>query len=286
VTTSGIADTGPRRRRSVLWVPADQPHKIERAARSGADVVVLDLEDAVAPDRKAFARDTAAGALRDVDFGGAERLFRVCNGPTLAADIAAARDADGICLPKVEGPNDLAAAHAGARNMLGRVLPILAISAESPLGVLNTPLLVLAATGVFAWMWGSEDLAAALGCRARQLGEPFAGPLEGARNTTVLLAAVTGAQAIDTVYPLFKDNDGLIAECRTAVEAGFSGKGVIHPGQVAPVNESFTPTPEQIRRAQEVVDAFVNGAGVTALDGQMLDLPHLRAAERMLALAE
>lgn len=277
--------TSARRRRSLLWVPGDQPHKIERAAQSGADVVVLDLEDGVAPDRKAAARDTIAGALRDIDFGGAERLVRVCNSPSLAIDVAAAQGADGLCLPKVERPGDLAAFRSIAHKTLGAVLPILAISAESALGVLSTPLFVAEATSVVAWMWGSEDLATALGCRARQQDGSFAEPLDVARAMTVLLAAATDTQAIDTVYPFFKDHHGLIAECHMAVAAGFSGKGVIHPAQVSVVNEAFTPTAEEVDRAHAVVNAFADGDGVTSIDGHMLDLPHLRAAERLLARA-
>lgn len=274
-----------RPRRSLLWVPGDQPQKIEKAAGSDADVVVLDLEDGVAPDRKEAARDAVAGALRDVAFGSSERLVRVCNGPTLTADVSAAAGADGLCVPKVESPDDLDRVRAVTRGELGRVLPMLAISAESPLGVLSSSSLADAADDVVAWMWGSEDLAAALGCRARQAGESFAEPLSWARTVTVLLAATTGAQSVDTVYPFYNDLDGLLAETRAAVAAGFTGKGLIHPAQVSPVNDAFTPSDEEIARAQAAVQAFTSGEGVTVLDGQMLDRPHLLAAERVLARA-
>ncbi len=274
-----------RPRRSLLWVPGDQPRKIEKAAKAGADVVVLDLEDGVAADRKDAARDSVAGALRDLDFDGTERFVRVAGRATLHADLAAARGADGICLPKVEGPDDLRELRSTAAEILGQVPPILAISAESPLGVLASGTLAGSAESVVAWMWGSEDMAAAVGCRARQRGEDFVSPLKFARDTVILLAAATGAQAIDTVYPFFQDLEGLVAECAAAVACGFDGKGLIHPSQVAPANEAFTPSPDETARAQAVVDAFAGSDGVVAVDGQMLDLPHLRAAQRTLARA-
>lgn len=276
-----------RRRRSVLWAPGDQPRKLERAVSCGADVVVFDLEDGVAADRKSVARDIVAEVLGDVDGGGVERLVRVCNGPSLREDVAAGRGADGICMPKVEGPDDLAALRTAMEDELGAPLPVLAIGAESPLGVLHAGVLAGATSSeVVAWMWGSEDLAAAIGCRARGPGEPFVEPLQWARSTNVLLAAATGTQAIDTVYPFFRDDAGLRDECRTAVAAGYSGKGVIHPGQVPVVNEAFTPTAEEVERSLAVVAAFADGAGIAVLDGQMLDLPHLRAAHRLLARAD
>jgi citrate lyase subunit beta/citryl-CoA lyase len=274
-----------RPRRSILWVPGDQPAKLERAAGSGADVVVLDLEDGVAPDRKAVARDMISGALRDIDFGSTERLVRVCPGSPLRLDLAAAEGADGVCLPKVDGPADLIEARALAKDVLGAELPILAISGESPLGVLNAAGLAGESAGVVAWMWGSEDLAAALGCQPRRMGEPFVGSLAWARHVTVHLAAATGAQAIDTVYPFFKDLEGLVEETRVAAAVGYSGKGLIHPAQVSPVNDAFTPADAEIDHAQEVVRAFADGSGIAVLEGQMLDLPHLRAAERVLARA-
>jgi citrate lyase subunit beta/citryl-CoA lyase len=273
---------GPRR--SLLWVPGDQPRKLEKAAGSGADVVVLDLEDGVAPDRKVEARRCVAAALADIDYGSTERLVRV-NASLDPEDLEAAALADGLCLPKVDGPDDLRRLRSIAVAVLGRVPPILAISAESPAGALAWAALAGEADDVVAWMWGSEDLAAALGSRARGPGEGFVGPLELARSATVLLAAATGAQAIDTVYPFFGDHIGLAAEAVAAAEAGFSGKGIIHPGQVGPVHEAFTPDDDAVRRAREVVDAFADGAGVLSLHGQMLDLPHLRAAHRILGRA-
>lgn len=274
-----------RPRRSVLWVPGDQPAKLAKAAKAGADVVVLDLEDGVAPHRKAAARESVAGALRDLDFGRTERMVRVNGGTLDPLDVEAATLADGLCLPKADTPAQLHALRLASEMCTGRVLPILAISAETPRGVISSAALVEASEAVVAWMWGSEDLAAVLGVHARQAGEPFVGPLEFARNVTTHLAAATGAQAIDTVYPFFRDHDGLLEEARAAAAAGYAGKGIIHPAQIGPCHEAFTPSDDEVAHARGVVDAFVGGAGVVALDGQMLDLPHLRAAERTLSRA-
>jgi citrate lyase subunit beta/citryl-CoA lyase len=274
-----------RARRSLLWVPGDQPKKLERSAEAGADVIVLDLEDGVAADRKDAARDCVKGALGDIDFGAAERFVRVAGRSTLEADIEAAHGADGLCIPKVERAADLDHVRAVASRVLGTVPPIVAISAESPVGVLMSSELVDAGEGVVGWMWGSEDLAGMLGCRPRGQGEDFVGPLKLARDVAIMLAAATGAQAIDTVYPFYRDLDGLLDECEAALACGFTGKGVIHPAQVPVVNDAFTPGEEETARARAVVEAFASGAGVIALDGQMLDLPHLRAAELTLARA-
>jgi citrate lyase subunit beta / citryl-CoA lyase len=274
-----------RPRRSILWVPGDQLSKLEKAAKSNADVVVLDLEDGVSVDRKAVARDCIAGALRDLDFGKTERMVRVSPGPEVAADVSAATSADSLCFPKLGSASELTLFQTLVERTVGRTLPILAISGETPLGLLNVQSLAGQTSGVVAWMWGSEDLASALGCHARQMGEPFEGPLAWARNVTVLLAVATGAQAIDTVYPFYRDTKGLLVESETAARAGFSGKGLIHPSQVAPVNEIFTPSPAEVERALAVVEAFDEGQGVAVLDGQMLDMPHLAAARRVLERA-
>lgn len=278
-------DRPTRPRRSILWVPGDQPRKLERAASAEADVVVLDLEDAVAPHRKAQARECVANALRDVNYGSSERMVRVNVGPLDSADIEVVATADAVCLPKVQGPEDLAVFRDLCLRVVGRVPPILAISAESPMGALSSHALVAASDDVVAWMWGSEDLAAALGIQGRGRGQGFPGPLELARNSTVLLAAATAAHAIDTVYPFYDDIAGLAAEAHRAASDGFSGKGIIHPAQVSAVHDAFTPSDEELERCRRVVDAFASGDGVATLDGQMLDLPHFRAAQRTLGRA-
>lgn len=276
-------------RRTVLFVPADQPRKIERAASCDADVVVLDLEDGVSRDRKAAARAEAASALGTLDFGKTERVVRVNAEPMLLGeDLAACAGADAVMVPKVDTPRDLHVVRSAMQAMLGQELPIFALAGETPLGVLNAAALAdeSVAAPVVAWMWGSEDLAGATGCRARGRGEPFDAPLTTAREATVLLAAATRRQAIDTVYPYYRDVEGLRAEASAAARAGFDGKGVIHPDQVEIVRDAFTPTDTEIGRARAVVAAFDDaGAGVAVVDGQMLDLPHLVAARRTLSRA-
>jgi citrate lyase subunit beta/citryl-CoA lyase len=275
-----------RQRRSLLFVPGDQPRKLERAAAAGADVVVLDLEDAVTADRKHQGRGCVAAALAEVDYGTSERVVRVNSEPGLKErDLEAAVGADALLLPKVESPGDLDDLRLLVGAVLGIEIPIIALVAEAPTGVLQAGSFVARSPGVVAWMWGSEDLAGFTGCAPRQPGEPFVGVLALARDTTVLLAGATGTQAIDTVYPYYRDVDGLRAEAAAAAGAGFAGKAVIHPDQIGPVHEAFTPTEAEVARAQEVLDAFADGAGVASLDGQMLDLPHVRAAQRILSRA-
>jgi citrate lyase subunit beta / citryl-CoA lyase len=276
---------GMRPRRSLLWVPADQRRKLERAASAGADVVVFDLEDGVATDRKDQARSILSSVLQGVDYGGSERMVRINGSTSLAADLEVAALADALCVPKVSGPDDLATVRTAAREEIGTIPPILAISAETSRGVLSSGALIEADDNVVGWMWGSEDLAGELGILGRVDRRSFPGPLALARYTTAMLAAATGKQAIDTVYPYFKDVDGLRAEARSAVLSGFVGKGLIHPNQVAVVHDAFTPTDEEITRARTIIAAFSDGAGVAVMDGQMLDLPHRRAAERVLQRA-
>lgn len=272
-----------RPRRSLLFVPGDQRRKLERAASAGADAVVLDLEDGVSPANKAAARGLVACALRDVDYQNSERVVRVAPGPDLVKDLIAAAGADAILVPKVDRPADLDQVVEIAERELGNCPPLIGLLGETPGSIVGAGALAEAGGPVVAWMWGSEDLAAAVGCRPRGPGEGFIGPLALARATAVLVAATSGTQAIDTVYPFYRDSDGLLAEAQAAAQAGFSGKGIIHPCQVGPVHDAFTPTAEQADRARAVIEAFSAGEAVIVLDGQMLDLPHLRAAERLLS---
>lgn len=257
----------------------------ERAARSGADTVILDLEDGVADRDRARARQVIAGSLDGVDFGSSERAVRLSGVPAfLATDLEAAATADAVVIPKVEHPTTLRLVASTAADVLGRVPPIIAII-ESGRGFLATPALGEVEPWTAAWMWGSEDLAADLGCRPRAATEPFRDPLAMARAATVILAGARREQAIDAVYPFVKDIEGLRGEAASAAEAGFSGKGVIHPAQIEPVHDAFEPSESEVVWARAVAEAFACGEPVAQLDGQMLDRPHLRAAERILGRA-
>jgi len=275
-----------RRRRSVLFVPGDQPRKLEKAATAGADVVVLDLEDAVNADRKEDGRTCVADALAGVNYGSAERIVRInAESGSIERDLESAAGADALMLPKVESPQDLMRLAQLAVKVLGAELPVIALVGEVPAGVLRASLFIDQVPGVVAWMWGSEDLAGFTGCQPRQPGESFTGVLALARDMTVLLAAASGTQAIDTVYPFYKDVVGLKVEAAAAARAGFIGKAIIHPDQVGPVHEAFSPSAEEVTHAREIVDAFASGSGVSSMNGQMLDMPHLRAAQRIISRA-
>jgi len=283
--------------RSLLFVPADSPRKLDKALASPADALIIDLEDSVAPAGKTDARAAAAA------FIAANRarkpLFARINGLATGladADLAAvvaARPA-GIMLPKAAGPADvvdLAArlrvheAEAGLPDGAMAILPIITETARATLFATEwrAPLPRLAGL-----TWGAEDLSADLGAMAtRDEAGGLTPPFEHARTVTLLAAAACETAAIDTVFVDFADGAGLSAECRAAARDGFVGKMAIHPGQIETINAAFTPTPAALDAARAVVAAFAAapGAGVVAIAGVMVDLPHLRRAERLLARA-
>lgn len=273
-------------RRSLLFVPGNDDRKLQRAATAGADVVVLDLEDGVAPAAKEQAREVVRRALADISYGTSERLVRLNAEPEqMARDLEVAATADGLLIPKIDGPAELERVRSVALRVLGRVPTLVVLFGETPRGVLAATSMVSWPDDVDAWMWGSEDLAAATGCRPRGARESFEGPLALARSATVLLAAATSTDAIDTVYPFHRDLEGLRIEAEEAAALGFSGKAVIHPDQVSPVNDAFTPDDAAVTRALAIVEAFGSGSAVVTLENQMLDAPHLRAARRLLSRA-
>jgi citrate lyase subunit beta/citryl-CoA lyase len=166
---------------------------------------------------------------------------------------------------------------------------IIALATETPLSLLQLHTYVEASARLEALTWGAEDLSAALGARSNREddGRAWTSPYRLARDLTLFAAGAAKVQAIDTVFVNFRDLDGLRAECREAVRDGFTGKMAIHPGQVAIINEAFTPTREEIALSEEIVQAFAAApeAGVLAIRGHMVDRPHLARAERILARA-
>jgi citrate lyase subunit beta / citryl-CoA lyase len=286
--------------RSLLFVPGDSTRKLDKALQAGADALILDLEDSVASSEKGTARRVSAEFLRAVRPQAARpRLFVRVNALTtgltdddLEAVMAAAPD--GIMLPKAIGGSDVA--HLGAKlavweaefGLEDRATRIIAIATETARGVFALGTVAGASDRLVGLTWGGEDLSADVGAEANRAdGGAYCEPYRLVRSLTLFGAAAARADAIDTVFTNFRDEAGLAVECREARRDGFVAKMAIHPAQVPIINEAFTPSPEALARAHAVIDAFARapGAGVVGLDGEMLDLPHLHRAERVLARA-
>ena len=276
------------RLRSLLFVPGDRPDRMAKAMGVGADALILDLEDAVAPEAKPAARAAVAAFLaapRDP----AVRLFVRINpidGPLAAEDLAAIADArpDGIVLPKAEG---LVSLHALAARGLTHI-PVLPIATETPAAIFKLGEYACASVPLAGLTWGAEDLPAAIGATAaREADGGYTTPYQLARSLTLFGAHAAGVAAIETVYPDFRDLDGLAAYAARGRRDGFTGMMAIHPAQVPVINAAFTPSADELARAQAIVDLFAAnpGAGALQLDGRMVDAPHLKAAQALLARA-
>lgn len=276
------------RLRSLLFVPGDRPDRMAKAMGVGADALILDLEDAVAPEAKPAARAAVAAFLaapRDP----VVRLFVRINpidGPLAADDLAAIADArpDGIVLPKAEG---LVSLHALAARGLTHI-PVLPIATETPLAIFKLGDYAGASVPLAGLTWGAEDLPAAIGATAAREGDGgYTAPYQLARSLTLFGAHAAGVPAIETVYPDFRDLDGLAAYAARGRRDGFTGMMAIHPAQVPVINAAFTPSADELARAQAIIDLFAAnpGAGALQLDGRMVDAPHLKAAQALLARA-
>jgi citrate lyase subunit beta-like protein len=283
-----------RARRALLYVPGDDLYKIQKAASLEVDCVCLDMEDGVALNRKEQARETIRQALETLDFGGSERLVRLnpVGSGMEAEDLAAviASRPDGIVIPKVERGEQIRWASveiAKAEAQMGWPeggMPLLA-GVESALGILNLREIAGADPRLRGLIFGAEDFASDIGAERSQ----EAVEVLYARSAVVTHAAAFNLQAIDMVKVDFKDRAGLFEEAQQGARMGFSGKQVIHPNQVGPVQEAFTPDDEAIARALRVVEAFQEhareGRGAFALDGKMVDAPIVKAAEGVLERA-
>ncbi len=284
-----------RVRRCLLFMPGDSRRKIEKGALSGVDSVIMDLEDGVAPAHKADARAVIAAALDQLDFGRTEKLVRVnpFASPFYADDLDAIlkHQPEGVVLPKVESKaalDDFDArllAFERAYGLALNSLPAL-IMIETALGVARIHELLPAPPRVQGVIFGAEDFAASIGATRTPHGVEVA----YARGAVLTHAKAYGLQAIDQVYVAFQDAEGLTAETLQARGMGFDGKQAIHPNQIAPIHTAFTPTDAEIERAQQLLAAYAEseaaGAGAFAFEGQMVDMPVIRAAQSVIARAQ
>jgi len=285
--------------RSLLFVPAHDARKLAKGLGSGADALIADLEDAVPEAHKAAARGVCAGfvsANRD-----AMRIFVRINGLTTghtAADLEAIVPARpyGLMMPKCESGQDVAklgemigaleAKHGIPANTI-RILPIVTETGASLLGMHTYA--QAAGPRLCGLMWGGEDLAADIGAVTNKGADGRYLPLyEMARTLTLLGATASQVIAVDAVYTDFKNEAGLRAEAADALRDGFSAKAAIHPAQIAPINEAFTPAEADVAWARQVIAAFdaAPESGAIAIDGKMLDRPHYRSALRVIARAK
>lgn len=283
--------------RSLLFVPGDSPRKMARALESGADALILDLEDSVAAAAKSGARAAVAQFLA-ARRGGPQLWVRInpLNSGLEDEDLDAvvAHGPAGVLLPKCVGGRDvqhlsakLAVREAQAGLAAGRTA-ILALATETAAAIFALGSLAGASARLAGVTWGAEDLSADIGATAARLPDgAYTPPFALVRSLALLAAASAGVAAIDTVFTRLDDADGLQRECQAAARDGFVGKLAIHPAQIAAIHAAFTPDAAQIDAARRVVEAFAAqpGAGVIALEGKMLDLPHLKLARRILARA-
>jgi citrate lyase subunit beta / citryl-CoA lyase len=286
--------------RSLLFVPADSPKKLDKAMSSGADAVIIDLEDSIALDGKARAREAASAFLKQAMTNAARPYLMVrVNGLQTGltdADLDAVAPAkpDAIMLPKAEG--GAAVIHADAKLAVREArndlpdghIKVLPIATETAAALFLAGTFAGASQRLIGLTWGAEDLSAELGARANrdELGR-FLEPYRLARTLCLAGAAAAAVPAIDTVFVDFHDSTGFRNECEEACRDGFAGKMAIHPAQVPIINELFTPSAEAIAQAQGIVDAFAAapGAGVVGIGGVMYDQPHLARAKQLLTRA-
>jgi citrate lyase subunit beta/citryl-CoA lyase len=286
--------------RSLLFTPGDSDRKLVKGLTSGADVILIDLEDAVASDNKALAREKVADFLaQDETCKSSIPLYVRINDLETEwvredlEKIVPAKPA-GIMLPKARSVEDV--------EMLGSILgeleqkagfdqgqtSILVLAPEIPQALLNIASFQTCGPRVTGIAWGSEDLATSLGAHSSLDDDGlYRAPMELARTLCLCAGSAAGIHAIDTVYPDFRDLEGLKRSAERAAGDGFSGKLAIHPDQVSVINAAFTPTNEEVARAKRIIAAFdaEPGAGVINLDGAMVDMPHLAHAQKVLERA-
>lgn len=309
--------------RSLLFVPGDRRDRMEKALTSGADALILDLEDAVAPARKDEARAAVAAFLnqntvrperaegpsspfaelprrrtgleqgqpKPMGHGSPSLFVRInpLDSGFTRADLDAAAQADGIVLPKAEGAGSLFELDRLLEQRDDRVTRILPIATETAAAMFQLGSYGGVSERLIGLTWGAEDLPAAIGAAtSREDDGSYTAPYQLARSLTLFGAHAAGVAAIDTIFPAFKDLDGLAAYAARARRDGFAGMMAIHPTQIPVINAAFTPSEAEIAHARAVVAAFEAEpeAGALQLDGTMIDRPHLVQARRILSQAD
>jgi citrate lyase subunit beta/citryl-CoA lyase len=276
-----------RPRRSALYMPAANARAVEKARDLACDVVILDLEDAVAPDAKDLARQQAVEAVRAGGFGRREVVIRV-NGldtPWGADDLAAASTARpaAVLAPKVSSPADVAAYDAA---LTGETRLWVMIETCAALFALDAIAACAGSGRLEALVIGTNDLAKEMRCRLTVDRAPLAGPL----SLSVAAARAHGLTILDGVYNGIEDEDGLARQCAQGAEFGFDGKTLIHPKQIEVANQAFSPAPDEVHWARIIVEAFdlpENASkGVLRVEGRMVERLHLAQAQRLIAVAE
>ena len=286
--------------RCFLFVPGDSARKFEKARGVPADALILDLEDSVAQASLPVARRMVRERLEANRGDRAQQLWVRINPldtdlalPDLASVMAGAPD--GIVLPKtfsaaeaVRLDHYLSALEAREEVELGTT-QILVVATETARSLFTMDSFTGASPRIYGMTWGAEDLSAALGASTNRAPDGrYEDVYRLARALCLAACKAAGTEPVDSVYPDFRDLDGLHAEALQGRRTGFTGKVAIHPGQVDPINDAYAPTQDEIAHARRVVEAMENagGAGTVGLDGKMLDMPHLKAARHVLALAE
>jgi citrate lyase subunit beta / citryl-CoA lyase len=282
--------------RSFLFVPADSERKLARGPQSGADALILDLEDSVAPAIRPAARRLARGFLDASRGDDCKRWVRInpLAGADALDDLAAVMPGrpDGILLPKCT-PADLrtldhylSAFEAAGGQPVGATR-IVAIATETPAAMFALGGYAGVSPRLFGITWGAEDLAACIGGNNRRGDGAYDDVYRLARSLCLLAAANAGVEPIDTIFTDFRNEAGLAEECAAAQRSGFTAKMAIHPAQIATINRAFTASEDELLWARRVVGAFAENpeAGTIALDGKMIDRPHLTLARRLLGRA-
>jgi citrate lyase subunit beta/citryl-CoA lyase len=284
------------RLRSLLFVPGDSERKFAKACDSGADALILDLEDAVAPTQKARARDHVAGLLDQQTsrpWAFFVRVNALDTGLTLDDMAAVVKPGlDGLLIPKADGGADIAciahyldALEAKAGMPRGAVR-LAVVCTETPKAMFNLSSYAPAHPRLAALTWGAEDLSAAIGATGNKEDDGgWTVPYQVARAQCLFAAAAAEVAPIDTLFANFKDSEGLDRDCRRSRRDGFTGRVAIHPDQVAIINRCYAPSEAEVAEARRIVAAFEAnpGAGTLGIDGKMYDIPHLKAARKTLA---
>ncbi len=287
--SAGSRDAAPRPRRSVLYMPGANERALEKAKTIPADALILDLEDAVAPDAKPAARERVCAAVESADYGSRELTIRVNSLDTewFAADLRAVAQAGpaGVVVPKVSSAADVHAVEQALEDGGAPEHTAIWAMIETPAAIFHAREIAAASARLTVLVMGTNDLAKEL--HAEHV--PGRAPLLTGLGLALLAARAEGKVILDGVYNDVKDVAGLEAECRQGREFGFDGKTLIHPGQVEPCNRVFAPTPTQIDESRAILAAWeqaqAQGVGVATVNGRMIENLHVENARRILAVA-